>query len=123
MRNLLTITAPALDAFPSIENYEAVIEDGKIVLTPVKLPSQNEMDCHFASLNLTEEDIQRRRCLGPGPKCARKNKPTMRVVIDTNVLVPVMVFPLGAMAWVRVPGGLRCGGEDGAIAVTPALLH
>lgn len=57
-RNLLAITAHTLDAFPGIEDYEVVIEGGKIVLTPVKLPSQDELDRHFASLNLTEEDIK-----------------------------------------------------------------
>lgn len=37
-RNQLVIAQHTLDAFPGIEDYKVVIEGGKIVLTPVKLP-------------------------------------------------------------------------------------
>ena len=57
-RNQLLITADALDAFPGIKDYKVVVEDGKIVLIPFERPDLEDLRRHFASLNLSEQDIK-----------------------------------------------------------------
>lgn len=55
--NLLVIPAVVIDEFPGIETFEVTIEDGKISLTPLDIPSSDEVRDQLAARGITEGDV------------------------------------------------------------------
>ncbi|MCD6490075.1 MAG: hypothetical protein J7K20_05050 [Thermodesulfobacterium sp.] len=70
-KNQITLPKEIIKNFPQIEYFEAKVEDGKIILTPVKIVSANitleKIREKIKSLGITEEDVKE------AVKWARKN--------------------------------------------------
>ena len=56
-RNLLVIPTVVTGEFPGIETFEVSIQDGKIILTPLDLPSADEVRDELAARAIAEEDV------------------------------------------------------------------
>ena len=56
-RNLLVIPTVVTDEFPGIETFEVSIQDGNIILTPLNIPSADEVRDKLAAQGITEEDV------------------------------------------------------------------
>lgn len=54
--NRLILPAAVLASFPETECFDVVEEDGRIVLTPVRLRRADEVRSKLADLGITEED-------------------------------------------------------------------
>ena len=61
-KNQITLPKEIIKNFPQIEYFEAKVEDGKIILTPVKIVSANitleKIREKIKSLGITEEDVK-----------------------------------------------------------------
>ena len=61
-KNQITLPKEIIKNFPQIEYFEAKVEDGKIILTPVKIVSANinleKIREKIKSLGITNEDIK-----------------------------------------------------------------
>ena len=70
-KNQITLPKEIIKNFPQIEYFVAKVEDGKIILTPVKIVSANitleKIREKIKSLGITEEDVKE------AVKWARKN--------------------------------------------------
>ncbi len=70
-KNQITLPKEIIKNFPQIEYFEAKVEDGKIVLTPVKVVPANitleKIREKIKKLGITEKDVEE------AVKWARKN--------------------------------------------------
>ncbi len=61
-KNQITLPKEIIKNFPQIEYFEAKVEDGRIILTPVKIVSANitleKIREKIKSLGITEEDVK-----------------------------------------------------------------
>ena len=55
--NQLTLPKSITQAIAETEYFEVKVEDGKIILTPVKIQSADAIRAKLATLNLNEQDI------------------------------------------------------------------
>lgn len=55
--NQLTIIDGVLSEFQCGDYFEVTIDDGRIVLTPIKLASIEDVWAHIAALGITESDV------------------------------------------------------------------
>ena len=54
----LTLPDDLLTSFPGVECFEASVEDGRIVLTPVRSGRLDAVRQKIAELGITEEDVR-----------------------------------------------------------------
>jgi len=56
-KNQLTLPKSITQAIGQSEYFEIKVENGQIILTPVKIQRANEVRAKLAALELTEQDI------------------------------------------------------------------
>ena len=56
-RNLLVVPTVVTDQFAGIETFEASVENGKIVLTPLEIPGADAVRDKLAAKGITEQDV------------------------------------------------------------------
>jgi antitoxin component of MazEF toxin-antitoxin module len=56
-KNQLTLPKSITKEVGSVEYFEVKVENGQIILTPVKIQRADAVRAKLAELNLTEEDI------------------------------------------------------------------
>ena len=56
-KNQLTLPKDIVSQFPAIEYFDISAEDGKLVLTPVRLQSANKVRAKLSELGINQEDI------------------------------------------------------------------
>ena len=56
-RNLLVIPEKVVRSFPGIDTFEVTVENGKLVLVPLDLPSADEIRQDLAARGISEEDV------------------------------------------------------------------
>ena len=56
-QNQITLPESVVSAFEGTEYFEAVIEDSRIVLTPVRLTAADAVRSKIAGLGLSEADV------------------------------------------------------------------
>ena len=56
-KNQLTLPKAVLAAFPETEYFDVTEENGRIVLTPVRVARANAVRAKLADLGLTEADV------------------------------------------------------------------
>lgn len=57
-KNQLTIPKDIIKNFPSTEYFEIVAENGRMILTPVRINSADKARQKLAELGITESDIK-----------------------------------------------------------------
>lgn len=57
-KNQLTLPKSVMEAIGKADYYDVTIEDGRIVLTPVKLQQANAVRQKLESLGISEDDVQ-----------------------------------------------------------------
>lgn len=55
--NQLTLPREVLSAFPGTQYFDVSTEDGRIVLTPMRVNRANLVRARMAKLNLSESDV------------------------------------------------------------------
>jgi len=55
--NQLTLPKSITQAIGEVEYFEVKVEDGQIILTPVKIQKGDAVRAELAALNLNEDDI------------------------------------------------------------------
>ena len=58
-KNQLTLPKGIVSLFPSIEYFDISTEDGRLVLTPVRLQSANKVRDKLNELGINQEDINK----------------------------------------------------------------
>ena len=58
-KNQLTLPKCIVSLFPSIEYFDISTEDGRLVLTPVRLQSANKVRDKLNELGINQEDINK----------------------------------------------------------------
>ena len=58
-KNQLTLPKGIVSQFPSIEYFDISTEDGRLVLTPVRLQSANKVRDKLNELGINQEDINK----------------------------------------------------------------
>lgn len=56
-RNLLVIPTVVTDEFAGIDTFEVNVENGKIVFTPLEIPSADAVRDNLAARGITEKDV------------------------------------------------------------------
>ncbi len=56
-KNQLTLPKSITQEIGSVEYFEVTVQNGQIILTPVRIQRADAVRAKLASLNLTEEDI------------------------------------------------------------------
>lgn len=56
-KNQLTLPKDIVNQFPAIEYFDISTEDGKLVLTPVRLQSASKVRDKLSELGINQEDI------------------------------------------------------------------
>ncbi|PIW82642.1 MAG: AbrB family transcriptional regulator [Nitrospirae bacterium CG_4_8_14_3_um_filter_70_85] len=56
-KNQVTIPKPVADKFPDVEHFEVEVEDGRIILTPVRTGGAEAVREKLASLGIGENDV------------------------------------------------------------------
>ena len=56
-RNRLTIPGTVLAGFPGCRNFDVTQQNGRIVLTPVRLTRADDVRAKLAELGIKEDDI------------------------------------------------------------------
>ena len=56
-KNQLTLPKSITQEIGSVEYFEVTVQNGQIILTPVRIKRADAVRAKLASLNLTEEDI------------------------------------------------------------------
>jgi antitoxin component of MazEF toxin-antitoxin module len=56
-KNQLTLPKSVTQAIEATDYFEVTVENGQIILTPVKIQRADAVRSKLASLNLSEEDI------------------------------------------------------------------
>ena len=56
-KNQLTLPKKVVSAFPGTEYFDVARENGRIVLTPVRLNQANAVRTKLADLELSEDDV------------------------------------------------------------------
>ena len=56
-KNQLTLPKDIVSQFPAIEYFDISTEDGKLVLTPVRLQAANNVRDKLSELGINQEDI------------------------------------------------------------------
>lgn len=57
-KNQLTLPKSVVEAIGKADYYDVTIDDGRIVLTPVKLQQANAVREKLESLGISEDDVQ-----------------------------------------------------------------
>ena len=58
VKNQLTIPKRIADAFPGIDHFDVKIDDGRIVLAPVRPDRLQQVRDRLAELGVTERDVR-----------------------------------------------------------------
>lgn len=58
-KNQLTLPKGIVSQFPSVEYFDISAEDGRLVLTPVRLQSANKVRDKLNELGINQEDINK----------------------------------------------------------------
>jgi putative PIN family toxin of toxin-antitoxin system len=86
-KNQLTLPKSITRAIGASEYFDVKVEDGQIILTPVKIQRADAVRSKLAELELSEQDIT------DAVAWARKGlSHRLRVVIDTNLVLSALVF-------------------------------
>ncbi|HEY9881368.1 MAG TPA: AbrB/MazE/SpoVT family DNA-binding domain-containing protein [Leptolyngbyaceae cyanobacterium] len=56
-QNQITLPLSVTQSLGSVEYFEITVEDGKIILTPVKVQRADAVRKRLAELNITEQDV------------------------------------------------------------------
>lgn len=57
-KNQLTLPKSVVETIGKADYYDVTIEDGRIVLTPIKLQQANAVRQKLESLGISEDDVQ-----------------------------------------------------------------
>ena len=90
----LALPRALLASFPGVDCFRVTEEDGRIVLSPLRLSRADEVRKKLEELGVTEGRCEGRRGVGTTPRLIRP-----RVVLDTNVLVSALLFRAGSLKW------------------------
>ena len=101
-KNQLTLPKAVTAAVEGTEYFDVTTENGRIVLTPVRVNRADGVRAKLAELGLSETDVKNAVAWGPVGRMT-----LVRPVLDTNVLVSALLFHSGALSWLR--GAWRSG--------------
>jgi len=59
VKNQLTLPKKIADAFPGVDHFDVRIDNGRIVLAPVRPDRLEQVRARLAELGVTERDVKR----------------------------------------------------------------
>jgi len=59
VKNQLTLPKKIADAFPGVDHFDVRIDNGRIVLAPVRPDRLEQVRARLAELGVTEHDVKR----------------------------------------------------------------